>query len=51
MSSRRAAVDQATVCTENLNSNVVVMKPAKDGVLFNASGPLNMARDRRIFIQ
>jgi transposase len=39
------------VCTENLNSNVMVMKSAKDGVQFDVSGPLNRARDRRIFIQ
>ena|ERR1700688_2315395 len=32
------------VCTENLNPNVVVMKSAKDGVGFDASGPLNWAR-------
>ena len=35
------------VCTENLNPNVMVMKPAKDGVRFDVSGPLNWARDRR----
>ena len=39
------------VCTENLNPHVVVMKSAKYGVGFDASGPLNWARDRRIFIQ
>jgi len=39
------------VCTENLNPNVMMMKSAKDGVRFDASGPLNRARDRRIFIQ
>ena len=41
----------AVVCTENLNPDVMVMKPAKDGVRFDASGPLNRARDRCIFIQ
>ena len=39
------------MCTENLSPDVVVMKSAKDGVRFDASGPLNRARDRRIFIQ
>ena len=41
----------APVCTENLNPDVVMMKSAKYGVGFDASGPLNCARDRRIFIQ
>jgi hypothetical protein len=39
------------VCTENLDPDVVVMKAAKDWVRPNASGPLDGARDRRIFIQ
>ena len=39
------------MCTENSNPNVVVMKSAKDGVRFDASGRLNRARDRRILIQ
>jgi hypothetical protein len=34
------------VCTENLNPHVMVMKSAKYGVGFDASGPLNWARDR-----
>jgi len=29
----------------------MVMKFAKDGVQYDASGPLNWARDRGIFIQ
>lgn len=37
------------VCTEN--PHVMVMQPAKDGVRLDASGPLNRARDWRIFIQ
>ena len=41
----------APVCTENLNPNVMVMKFAKDRLRFDASGPLNRARDRRIFVQ
>ena len=39
------------VCTENLNPHVTMMKPAKDGVRSDASGPLNRARDRSIFVQ
>ena len=41
----------AVVCTEKLNPNVMVMKSAKDGVRFDASDPVNRARDRRIFVQ
>ena len=37
--------------TENLNPHVVVMKSGKYGVGFDASGPLNWARDWGIFIQ
>ena len=39
------------VCTKNLNPYVMVMKSAKDGVRFDASGPLNRAKDRCIIIQ
>ena len=39
------------VCTENLNPDVMVVKPAKDGVRTNVSGPLNGAIGWRIFIQ
>jgi hypothetical protein len=39
------------VCAENLNPGVVVMESAQDGERFDAPGPLNRARDRRIFIQ
>jgi hypothetical protein len=39
------------VCTENLSSGVVVVKSAKDGVWFDASDSLNLASDRRIFVQ
>ena len=42
---------QGGVCTENLDSNVVVMKSTKDRVRFNASDRLNRTGDRRIFIQ
>ena len=39
------------MCTENLLPDVVMMKSAKDGMRFDASGRLNWARDRRIFVQ
>jgi hypothetical protein len=39
------------VCTEILNPDVVMMKSAQDGVRFDASGSLNLARGRRIFVQ
>ena len=39
------------MCTENLNPNVMVMKSAKDGVRFDASGPLNRERERSVFVQ
>ena len=39
------------VCTENLNPGIVVMESAEDGERFDASGPLNRARNRRIFVQ
>jgi len=39
------------VCTENLNPDVVVMKSAKNGVPFDASGPLNQTNGRRILVQ
>ena len=39
------------VCTENLDSDVVVMKPAKDWLRFDASSALNRTGDWRIFIQ
>ena len=39
------------VCTENLNPGVAVMESAQDGKRCDAPGPLNRARDQRIFIQ
>jgi hypothetical protein len=41
----------AGVCTEILNSGVVVMESAKDGARIDDTGPLNRARDRRILVQ
>jgi hypothetical protein len=37
------------VCTENQDSDVVVMKPAKDWLRFDASSALNRTGDWRIF--
>jgi hypothetical protein len=39
------------VCTENLDSDVLVMQPANQSIRYNASNPLNWARDRRILFQ
>jgi hypothetical protein len=39
------------VCTENLCAGVVVVKPAQDGVCFDASDSLNFTSDRCIFVQ
>ena len=39
------------VCAENLDSDVLVMQPANQGIRHNASDPLNWARDRRILGQ
>ena len=39
------------MCTENLNPGIVVMESAEDGGRFDASGPLNRARNRRILVQ
>jgi hypothetical protein len=44
-------VEDLVVCTENLNPGVAVMESAQDGKQCDAPGPLNRARDRRIFIQ
>ena len=48
----RALIQQMSiVCTENLNPGIVVMQSAEDGERFDVSGPLNRARNRRIFVQ
>jgi hypothetical protein len=39
------------VCTENLDSDVLMMQPADQGIRHNASNPPNRARDRRILSQ
>ena len=38
------------VCTENSNSDIMVMQPAKDRVGVDASSSLNWARERRVLI-
>jgi hypothetical protein len=43
--------ETSRVCTENLNSGVVVVESAKDGARIDDTGPLNRARDRRILVQ
>jgi beta-ureidopropionase / N-carbamoyl-L-amino-acid hydrolase len=42
---------KAGVCTENLSPEVVVMESAEDGARLYASGPLNRANNRRVFVQ
>jgi hypothetical protein len=42
---------QRGVCTENLNSHIVMMKSAKDCMRHDASGPLDRTRDWRILVQ
>ena len=41
----------ANVCTESSHPDVVVMESAQDLERIDAPGPLNRARNRRIFIQ
>jgi hypothetical protein len=38
------------VCTENSDSNVLVMQAADQGMRYDASGALNRARDGRILV-
>src|SRR5262245_27468296 len=45
------AVPQTLVRTEKSDSGVLVMKPANQGMRYDATDPLNRARDRRIFVQ
>ena len=42
---------ETPVCTENLNPNVAVMKPAEDRVRRDVPNPLNGTKGRRIFVQ
>jgi hypothetical protein len=48
---RRLRSRQLAVCTENLNPNVLTMKSAQYGARIYDAGSLNLARDRRIFVQ
>jgi len=43
--------ERTPVRTENSNPDVVVMEYAQDLERFDAPGPLNRARDRRILVQ
>jgi hypothetical protein len=43
--------NETVVCTENLDSDVVMVKPAEDRVRTNASGLMNRTRNRRILVQ
>ena len=43
--------DKTVVCTENQNPEVVVTESAEDGARFYASGLLNRANGRRVFVQ
>jgi ATP-dependent DNA helicase UvrD/PcrA len=43
--------EKQLVCAENLDSDVLVMQPANQGIRHNASDPLNWARDRCILGQ
>src|SRR5262249_40889405 len=45
------AAAQVAVCTENSHPDVVVMESAQDLERFDAPGPLNRARNRRILVQ
>jgi hypothetical protein len=46
-----ALIAARAVCTENLNPNVLTMKSAQYGARIYDAGSLNLARDRRIFVQ
>jgi transposase InsO family protein len=41
---------QTAVCTENSNSDIMVMQSAKDRVGMDTSSSLNWARERRVLI-
>ena len=45
------APSDPVVCTENSNPDVVVMESAQDLERFDAPGPLDWARNRRILVQ
>src|ERR1019366_1715845 len=47
----RRCQPRSAVCTENSNSDVVMVKPAEDGLRTNDSGLMNRTRNRRILVQ
>ena len=47
---QREIEDYAAVCTENSNSDIMVMQSAKDRVGMDTSSSLNWARERRVLI-
>ena len=47
----RLEAENAVVCTENLDPNVLTMKSAQYGARIYDAGSLNLARDRRILVQ
>jgi len=51
LTAKIGTLGERPVCTENLNPGIVVMESAEGGERFDASGPLNRTRNRRIFVQ
>jgi hypothetical protein len=49
--STRNPIPRILVCTENLNTGVVVMKSAQDDARTDDTGTLYRTRDRRILVQ
>ena len=47
---RRQVRGRVRVCTENSNSDIMVMQSAKDRVGMDTSSSLNWARERRVLI-
>jgi hypothetical protein len=43
-------INELPVCTENSNSDIMVMQSAKDRVGMDTSSSLNWARERRVLI-
>jgi hypothetical protein len=46
-----ATAPMSPVCTENSDSDVLVVQPAEERTRRNASGPLNRSGYRRILVQ
>lgn len=47
---KKPDADGLAVCTENSNSDIMVMQSAKDRVGMDTSSSLNWARERRVLI-